>query len=97
MITRDKRSTTAVVTAVADNAASVELLAANPYRLGATIWNDSSIAVYVKLGTTASATSYTVKLASGAYYEVPFGYTGKIDGIWVSDPGDGACRITELT
>jgi hypothetical protein len=49
----------------------------------------------VKFGATAATTSYTVKMVGGAYYEVPFGYTGVIDGIW--DSATGAARMTELT
>jgi hypothetical protein len=89
-------SATATVTSVADAATSATLLAANAARLGATIFNDSTVDLYVKLGTTASATSFTVKLTPGAYYEVPYRYTGRIDGIWASD-ASGSARITELT
>lgn len=90
-------STTATTTQVADTATSTMLLSANAGRFGATIQNDSSAVLYVKLGTTASATNYTVRLVQYAYFEVPFGYTGRIDGIWATDPDDGAARITELT
>ena len=94
---RPFRATTSAVTAVADTASSAQLLASNGGRVGATIMNDSSAVLYVKFGATASATDYTVRLVQYAYYEVPFGYFGRIDGIWASDPGDGAARITELT
>ena len=60
----------------------------NAARKGATIHNDSTQILYVKFGTTASATSYTVKMVADAYYEVPFGYTGRIDGIWASANGN---------
>lgn len=95
--TKETRSPTATTSQVADTASSTTLLALNANRLGATIQNDSSAALYVKLGTTATATDYTVRMVQYAYYEVPFGYTGRIDGIWATDPGDGAARITELT
>lgn len=91
------KASTATISTVADNAASVQLLAANVSRLGASIENDSSAVLYVKLGTTASITDYTAQVNRNGYYEVPFSYTGRIDGIWASDPGDGAARITELT
>jgi hypothetical protein len=46
------------------------------------------------------ASSYTIALAPmgsvGSYYEVPFGYTGIIDGIWSAD-STGSARITEWT
>lgn len=91
-------ATTATRTQVADNAADVLLLAANAARLGGTIANDSSAALYLGLGTTAVTTSnYSVRLVQNAYFEIPFGFTGQIRGIWASDPGDGAARVTELT
>jgi hypothetical protein len=95
--TKETRAATSAVTSVADTATSTTLLASNANRLGASIANDSSSVLYVKFGTTASATDYTVRLSQYAYYEVPFNYTGRIDGIWATDPGDGAARITELT
>lgn len=83
-------------TNVNDTASSTTLLAANTARKGATIWNDSTAILYLKLGATASTTSFTVKLNQDDYYEVPFGYTGIIDGIWASD-ASGAARIVEFT
>lgn len=95
--TKETRSATAATSQVADTATSTQLLASNANRLGATILNDSSARLYIKLGATASVTDYTVSLAQNDYYEVPFNYTGNIDGIWASDPNNGAARITELT
>lgn len=93
-------SGTSVQSTVASSASNVTLLAANSSRTGATIVNDSTAVVYVKLGTTASTSSYTIALGgSGAapftYYEVPFGYTGKIDAIWAS--ANGNARMTEFS
>lgn len=96
-IVKDQRAGTATRTTVADSASDVSLLASNANRLGATIANDSSAVLYIALGTTASATDYTARVVQYGYYEVPYGYTGAIRGIWASDPGDGAARITELT
>lgn len=95
-VSRQATAATATLTNVSDTATSTTLLALNANRKGATIHNDSTAILYVKFGTTASATSYTVKMAADAHYEVPFGYTGRIDGIWASD-ASGAARITELT
>ena len=90
--------TTPTTTSVADTASSTTLLAANADRAGATIANDSTAVLYLLLGSgTASATNYTVRMVQHAYYEVPFGYTGTITGIWASDPGDGAARVTEIS
>ena len=94
--TKETRAATSAVTSVNDTASSTTLLASNANRLGATIHNDSTVALYLKLGATASLTSFTVKMAADSYYEVPFGYTGIIDGIWASN-ASGAARITELT
>lgn len=88
-------SATTSATTVASSATNVTLLSANSNRLGATIFNDSTQTLYIKLGSTASNTSYTVKLLSNGYYEVPARYTGRIDGIWSS--ANGNARITELT
>lgn len=92
-------SSTPTQSSVASSATNVTLLAANTARKGATITNDSSAVLYIKLGATASATSYTVTLAGSAgapfsYFEVPFGYVGIIDGIWASATGNA--RITEI-
>ena len=93
--TKEIRSATPTQTSVASSASSVSLLASNSNRLGATFYNDSTAVLYLKLGATASATSYSVQIVSNGYYEVPFGYTGAIDGIWAS--ANGNARITELT
>lgn len=90
------RPATSTVTSVNDSNANQTLLASNTSRAGATIQNDSSEILYVKLGTTATTTDYTVKMVAGAYYEVPYGYTGRIDGIWAAN-STGAARIDELT
>ena len=91
------RSGTSSSSSVAASVTSGTLLAANTARIGATVANDAGGAVlYVLLGTgTASSTSYTVAVPAGGYYEVPFGYTGQIDGVWASASGNA--RITELT
>jgi hypothetical protein len=86
---------TATLSNISASASSVTLLSANAARLGATILNDSAALLYVKFGTTASASSHTVQLVTGAYYEVPANYTGRIDGIWAS--ATGSARVTEMS
>lgn len=81
---------------VASAAVSTSLLASNASRKGATITNTDVNTLYLDLsGGTASATSYTLQLPSGGYYEVPYGYTGPITGIWAAD-GTGYALITEF-
>lgn len=88
------RSTTPTQTSVVGSATTVTVLAANNARKGATVFNDSSAVLYLKLGATASTTSYTLQIAANGYYEVPFGYVGIIDGIWASATGNA--RVTEI-
>lgn len=90
------KGSSSTVTSVGDSATSVTLLASNTSRKSAMVYNDSSAALYLKLGATASTSSFTVKLAQDDYFEVPGGYTGVIDGIWASDAG-GNARVTEVT
>ena len=90
-----EKAPTSLTTSVGSSATTVTLLASNSDRVGATIYNDSTVALYVKLGAAASTTSFTIKMAADSYYEVPFGYTGVIDGIWVSATGNA--RIVEIT
>jgi hypothetical protein len=97
MATQDVRPSTATVTSVADTASSTTLLSSAATRLGAAIFNDSTEALFVKFGTTASATSFTVKILAGGYFEFPQPvYTGRVDGIWAND-ASGAARMTEMT
>lgn len=86
---------TGTVTSVASSITNVVLLAAATARKGAMVYNESTAILYLKLGTTASATSYTTQLAPNAYYEVPEMYTGIISGIWVA--ANGSARVTALT
>lgn len=85
---------TPTVATVASSATNVTLFASNSSARGRALFNESTQILYLKLGTTASATSYTVQMAANSYYEVPFGYTGRIDGIWAS--ANGNARTTEL-
>ena len=80
---------------VAASGSNVTILAANANRMGATVFNDSTVSLYLKLGATASTSSFTARLFPQSYYEVPFEYAGIIDGIWESATGNA--RITELT
>lgn len=87
-------SGTATCTNVAGSASNVTLLAANTARLKATLYNDSTALCYVKLGATATSSSFTTIIFANGYYEVPESYTGIIDGIWAS--AAGAMRVTEI-
>jgi hypothetical protein len=87
---------TSTTSSVPFSLTNVNLLPTNLNRLGATIYNESSSGfLYIKLGSTASTSSYTIRLLPLDYYEIPFSYTGQIDAIWTS--ANGVARIDELT
>lgn len=93
----ETKSATATLSNVAGSTSSVTILASNAARIGAFIYNDSTLNnLFVKLGTTASATSFTVLIPSQGYFELPTPiYTGIITGIWVA--ATGSARVTETT
>lgn len=81
---------------VASTAASTTILAANPRRKGATIFNTDANALCIRMdgGTATTTTGFHVRITQNQYFEVPFGYTGAISGIWEAD-GAGAANIAE--
>lgn len=92
-----ERVATSAVTRVASNSAvSQTLLASNTNRKQTIFYNDSTGVQYLKFGTTASTTDFTVRMTSQSYYELPLPvYTGRIDSI--SGNNNGAIQVTELT
>lgn len=87
----------ATISALASSASSAQLLASTAGRRGLTLYNTDANGVYVKYGTTASATSFTVLIPASGYWEMPRPiYTGRIDAIWAAD-GSGSLYATELT
>lgn len=83
-------------TSITSSTSNQTLLAANTTRLGLIIYNESTAVLYVKLGVTASTTSYTWQIAAGGVLQFfgPVMYCGEIDGVWAS--ANGFARITEL-
>jgi hypothetical protein len=80
---------------VAASASNVNIFAANEGAIGRTVFNDSTATLYLKMGATASTTSYTVQIAAGGYYEFPTpAYSGQVDGIWTA--ANGNARTTEF-
>lgn len=95
---------TATVSSVSGSATAVTLLAATSARVGASVFNDSTAILYLKCGSSASSTDYTVQMAAGSYFELPLVigrsgtqtvYAGIITGIWAS--ATGSARITEFS
>jgi hypothetical protein len=67
-------------------------------RIGASFVNLSTVDAYILLGDgTASATNYTVKLATGGndIYETPYNYSGPVQVVF-SASGTGDLVITKF-
>lgn len=91
----EEKSTSATVSTVSASAVVVTLLTASS-RLGATVYNNSSSNMYLKFGTGASTTDFSVILNEDAYMEVPYPYyQGIITAIWDSAVGD--CKVTSFS
>jgi hypothetical protein len=79
---------------VASSATVVTLQAANAARRALKIFNESTSVLYVKDGSVASITDYSVQVQPGQGYEWPLPiYTGIVTGLWVS--ANGAAQLTE--
>lgn len=91
-------SSVAIRTQVVGAVVDTILLAANASRRGATIFNDAvgGNILHLAFGNVpATTTNYTVELRGKAYYEVPYGFTGTIRGVW--SIAAGFARVTELS
>lgn len=89
-------STTATLSNVSASASSVTLLASNTARKKAHFYNDSSYPCYLKHGSSASTTSFTVLMQPQSYYTIePPCYSGLVAGIWGT--ASGTMRVTEET
>ena len=88
------QSSSTVKTTIAATTTSEELLAVNPRRIGAIVANNATTRLWLHLGDTASQFSHTAVIEPGGYYEVPYGYTGAVSGIWVGS--FGSAQVTEF-
>jgi len=85
------------ITFVASAATSTSIIAANTARQGLSISNTDANVLYLLIGGgTASATNFSVQVAANGYFEMPYGFTGAVTGIWAVD-GSGAALVTEYT
>lgn len=86
---------TATLSNVSASASSVQLLAGTTGE-AVCVFNDSSADLYLKYGTAASTSSFTVKIPPGGFYEFPTRplYRGVVHGIWSA--ASGSARITEV-
>lgn len=88
-----EKASSATIARTATSTTSATVLASNSSRKKAVIINESSAILYVKYGTTASATSYSYMLEPNDTLEET-NYTGRIDAILAS--GTGNAQTTEL-
>jgi len=88
------KAKSAVSSVVASSAASQVLLAANPNRVGVTIFNNSTQILYIAFGPVATALAFTRKLAAAEFAVIDVGYTGAISGIWAA--ANGNAQISDL-
>lgn len=87
---------TATQSSVADNAADVQLLAANALRKKWGVTNDSTAVLYVSYTGAASLTNYFVQVPPNSFF-TDENWVGAIRGIWATDPGTGAARLVEIS
>lgn len=89
-------ATTPTTSNVASSATNVTLLSSNASAKSRSVFNESTQVMYLKYGSTASVTSYTVQIGANTYFEFPQPtYTGQVDALWAS--ANGSARITEVT
>lgn len=93
-VTTNKAANSTVTGVATTSNTNTTLLASNGNRVFASIFNSTGKTMYIKLGATASTTSFTIQLFDRSYWEVPNDYTGIIDAFSL---GTGTVLVTELT
>ena len=92
----DSAAIGAVVTPVASTIGTVVLAASQPKRVALSIYNASIYPLYMKMGSGAKSTDFTLMMVASGYYEMarPI-YSGQLTGVWGT--ADGSAYITETT
>lgn len=84
----------ATVSRVASSATVVTIKAANSGRRTLSVFNESTAILYLKHGSTATTTDYTVQIGAGAFYELPQPcWRGILTGLWAA--ANGAAQVSE--
>lgn len=95
--TGSDESSNATLTLVAASSSVQVLAAENLTRAGVTVHNTSGSTLYVACGATdATTTVFTQRLLTSEYWVSPFGFQGRVTGVWTSAGGNGAL-VTEFT
>jgi hypothetical protein len=94
--TIDSRPTGTAITTVASTVGTVVLSALNANRRTFSAYNNSTNPLFLKLGSGAKTTDFTLMMVGSGYYELqnPV-YTGVITGVWGT--ANGGVQITEGT
>ena len=94
--TTNHQSTTTNIFTMPQSVVASTLVFANGRRLKIIITNSSSANLFILLSQSgASATVFTVKMATNTFYEVPVEYAGAISGLW-DGAGAGTAVMTEI-
>lgn len=89
-------STTAITSANASTT-NYTILPTNPNRRGALFFKEGTNTCYLKFGATATTSSYSIRLGSDDYYELPTLYTGQVDIVFNTTASNNTLRVTEFT
>lgn len=92
----DSAATGSVVSAVASTVGTVVLAGAQTKRVALSLYNASVNPLFMKFGSGAKVTDFTLMMVASGYYEMarPI-YNGQITGVWVT--ANGTCYVTETT
>ena len=94
--TGSDESSNATITSVGDSTSVQTLAVENLARAGVHIFNYASSALNIACGNVdATSSIFTHRVLANQSFTVPFGFQGKITGIWDSDFG-GAALVTEF-
>ena len=93
----ERESGKSIVRRVSASLSAVTLSAADFYRVGFIIHNDSTAVLWGKFGTGASPTDFTFRCGPQGSFEHRTGrvHRGIVTGVW--DTADGAAQVTELS
>lgn len=87
---------TTTVTAWGASTTNSTVFAQNNDRLGATFYKEGTGFAFIKLGATATTDSFTVKIGSNGYWELPDSYCGQIDIIFDNNKATSRVLATEI-
>lgn len=89
---REIGGSTSTVSATLAWTGSNQLLAQNSNRIGAIFFKEGSNTAFLKFGTLASTSSYSLKISNNGYYELPYKFTGIVH-VAFSDNTSGSNKI----